>query len=238
MNYETFLDLGFALEMMTPALIALVCGALIGAERARSGRPAGMRTYALVCFSSALVMAFVHHPSFVLEGVASGGPVRTIDPTRIIQGVVTGVGFLGAGMIFRDGMNVHGLTTASAVFTASVIGIVIGMGFVPAGVLATAATVALLSSARFFEWLASKARYTQAGVAVNTLTVSKQTLLDLIQKAGFEVVGTNYEMTAQHGGFKYTFVLRTHDEKAEERLADSLQALPGVLWFHLAPSAD
>lgn len=238
MNFELLQDWAFALEMMVPALIALLCGASIGAERARSGRPAGMRTYALVCFSSALVMAFVHHPSFMLQGVAAGGAVRSIDPTRIIQGVVTGVGFLGAGMIFRDGMNVHGLTTASAVFTASVIGIVIGMGFVTAGVLATVATVALLSASKFFELLASKARYTQASVVVDTAVVSKPLLLVLLADAGFEVTGTNYERTQQEAGFKYTFVLRTRSERGEEQLSESLQSLPGVLAFHVAPSAD
>jgi putative Mg2+ transporter-C (MgtC) family protein len=112
---------------------ALVVGAVIGFERSFHGRPAGFRTHALVCVASALLMLVTVYQTEWMAGV----PVETIrtDPTRMAQGIMTGIGFLGAGVIFREGLTVRGLTTAASIWITSAIGILVGIGFYTAALL-------------------------------------------------------------------------------------------------------
>ena len=111
---------------------ALLLGMLIGYERSYNGRAAGMRLYGLVCMASAALTVFVGQASFWYGGTAD--PI-TADPTRVVQGVVTGIGFLGAGVIMKDGLSISGLTTAASIWAASAVGILLGVGFYPAALL-------------------------------------------------------------------------------------------------------
>src|SRR5476651_2386625 len=112
-------------EMATNGVIllnllgALALGLLVGYERSYNGRAAGMRTYGLVCMASTALTAFVGQSALWYGG--SAGHVLA-DPTRVVQGVVTGVGFLGAGVIMKDGLSISGLTTAASIWAASTIG--------------------------------------------------------------------------------------------------------------------
>lgn len=111
---------------------ALLLGMLVGYERSYNGRAAGMRTYGLVCMASTALTVFVGGASHWY-----GGTVGTFssDPTRVIQGVVTGIGFLGAGVIMKDGMSISGLTTAASIWASSAVGVLLGVGFYPAALL-------------------------------------------------------------------------------------------------------
>jgi len=120
-------------ELATNGLIllnllgALLLGLMVGYERSYHGRAAGMRTYGLVCMASAALTIIAGYPNFWFGG--HGATVALTDPTRVIQGVVTGIGFLGAGVIMRSGFNISGLTTAASIWASSVIGIMVGVGF-------------------------------------------------------------------------------------------------------------
>jgi putative Mg2+ transporter-C (MgtC) family protein len=111
---------------------ALLLGMLVGYERSYNGRAAGMRTYGLVCMASTALTVFVGGASHWYGGTVS---TFSSDPTRVIQGVVTGIGFLGAGVIMKDGMSISGLTTAASIWAASAIGVLLGVGFYPAALL-------------------------------------------------------------------------------------------------------
>ena len=105
------------------------------------GRAAGLRTYALVCLGSALLVALAEE----LSHGPAGGPG---DSTRVIQGIVTGIGFVGAGVIVKEGFSVRGLTTAASVWVISAVGVVIGAGFY---VLGAAACTDAGFAFRFFD---------------------------------------------------------------------------------------
>ena len=111
---------------------ALLLGMLVGYERSYNGRAAGMRTYGLVCMASTALTVFVGHASLWYGGTAAHVEV---DPTRVVQGVVTGVGFLCAGVIMKDGLSISGLTTAASIWAASAIGVLLGVGFYAAALL-------------------------------------------------------------------------------------------------------
>jgi putative Mg2+ transporter-C (MgtC) family protein len=105
------------LELSIRLLVALVLGAVIGLEREYHRHPAGLRTLAMVSVGSCL---------FTLLGTSLGN--HNTDPTRIAAQVVTGVGFLGAGAILRQGPNVHGLTTAASIWVSAAVGMAVGFG--------------------------------------------------------------------------------------------------------------
>lgn len=107
---------------------AVLLGMLVGYERSYQGRAAGMRTYGLVCMAATAATVIVGDS----------------DPTRVIQGVLTGVGFLGAGVIMKDGPNIRGLTTAASIWTVAVMGVLIGVGFYAAALLLAALCTAVM----------------------------------------------------------------------------------------------
>lgn len=111
---------------------ALLLGMLVGYERSYQGRAAGMRTYGLVCMASAALTIF---SGFAPLWFGGRGPQAAADPTHIVQGIVTGIGFLGAGVIVRDGLSVRGLTTAASIWAVAAVGVLIGVGMYASAVL-------------------------------------------------------------------------------------------------------
>ncbi len=132
---------------------AVVVGAAIGLEREYRGRPAGLRTHTLVALASALLMIASMRQaewSFLLM------PGQTIvaDPTRMAHGILTGIGFLCAGVIFREGFSVHGLTTAASLWLAAALGVLWGAGLIALAVSGTVATLLVLAGFRVADrWL-------------------------------------------------------------------------------------
>lgn len=124
--------------------IALLCGAIVGFEREKGHKPAGLRTQILICLGSAIFTVVSMSP-------AMGGR----EPARIAAQIVTGVGFLGAGSILRDRHQITGLTTAATIWTVSALGIVVGAGYVTVGVLLSVAVLLVLASFRSTEALLS-----------------------------------------------------------------------------------
>lgn len=114
---------------------ALLLGMLLGSERAYQGRAAGMRTYGLVCMASCALTVFSGYSHFWWGSNLPSGLAP--DPTRVIQGIVSGIGFLGAGVIMKDGFTISGLSTAASIWMCSAIGILIGVGFYGASIMLT-----------------------------------------------------------------------------------------------------
>lgn len=110
-------DIATMTVILVRVLAAAMLGGIIGWERERKGRAAGLKTHILVSVGSAL---FVLAPE--VAGISGG------DNTRVMQGIVSGIGFLGAGAILRDGMRVEGLTTAAGIWMTAAIGMAVGMG--------------------------------------------------------------------------------------------------------------
>lgn len=125
------------LEITLKILLAFVVGVIIGFDRERSGKVAGIRTQMLVCVSSALLAGIS-----IRLGDLLGHP--TADPARLMAQIVSGIGFLGAGVIIKNGSNkVMGVTTAATIWIAAAIGIGIGAGFYLPAFVATALVLLL-----------------------------------------------------------------------------------------------
>lgn len=131
-----------------PLLGAGFAGILIGVEREARGHPAGLRTHTLVCLASALLMlAAVHQTEWM--GATSSEVIR-IDPVRMAHGILTGIGFLCGGVIFRQGLSVHGLTTAASLWVTSALGTLYGVSFFGLALIGTVATLVVLVA---FRWI-------------------------------------------------------------------------------------
>jgi putative Mg2+ transporter-C (MgtC) family protein len=117
--------------------LAAACGALVGGQRERRDKAAGLRTHMLLAVGACL---------FTLVAIR----VHPDDITRLIQGIVTGAGFLAGGVIFREGASVRGLTTAVGLWVMGAVGLAIGVGEYFLGILATAVTFVVLS---FLQWV-------------------------------------------------------------------------------------
>jgi putative Mg2+ transporter-C (MgtC) family protein len=142
----TIPTLSWAEALLRLSLAAILSG-LIGIEREYREREAGLRTHMLVAVGSALftlVSAYGFH-----DFIAAGGNVVRTDPSRIAAQIVTGVGFLGAGAIIRQGLAVRGLTTAATLWVCAAIGLAAGTGYYSAAVITTGVTLVLLWPLRF-----------------------------------------------------------------------------------------
>ena len=225
-----------ALSTAGHLLGALLAGGVIGLERGYHGRPAGLRTHALVCLASSALMLVTLHQAEWLPGPQADA--FRADPTRIAQGIMTGIGFLGAGVIFKHGLNVRGLTTAASIWITAAIGILVGVGLHVEAALATALTLGTLSGFRWIEARVpahSYARYTVR--CERGATLSEDEIRSLVTRHGFTVSDLGYRMTAD-GLFEYRMTIETADRRSTGRLALAMRELDRVRGFSILPSGD
>ena len=137
------------IELLLPTLGATVAGGLIGAEREYRASPAGFRTHILVSLSSALLMLSAVHQVHWLDETPDS--LIRIDPVRMAHGILTGIGFLCGGVIFKEGLTVRGLTTAASLWTTATLGILFGVGFYLLAIGAMIATLLVLAASRLVD---------------------------------------------------------------------------------------
>ncbi len=215
---------------------ALALGLIVGYERSYHGRAAGMRTYGLVCTASAAVTVIAGYPHFWYGGqaVVLVGP----DPTRVIQGVVTGIGFLGAGVIMREGFNISGLTTAASIWAASAIGIMVGVGFYAAAILLTAlAAVCMMWVSKLERWLPSRPAISVVLRFKEGFLPSEDTLRNFVQGRGYEIAGGSLSINLKDNKLEWHFVaiaLAKDSGESMSQLTGELTTFEGVESFALA----
>ena len=111
-------DISLVLLLLPKVLVATLCGVMIGWEREKKNKTAGIRTHVLICVGVALFSSI----GFLIDN-------HTVDPTRIIGQIVTGIGFLGGGVIFKVDDRVYGVTSAAFIWFISSLGVLIGVGY-------------------------------------------------------------------------------------------------------------
>jgi putative Mg2+ transporter-C (MgtC) family protein len=225
------------LEIVFRIIAALFAGGLIGLERSHRGRPAGFRTHALVCLASCLLMLVTVYESHWFPRDSAGRVI--LDPTRMAQGIMTGIGFVGAGAIMKEGFTVRGLTTAASIWITAAIGILTGIGFYFAAVIGTVLVLGTLSTFRWIEarlptetYAIFMVRFARAAV------MSEAALRDLVHSTGFSLHNLSYRLHGDVGLFEYRMVLRTLDAGNARALSEKLKADSAVLEFRIAPTGD
>jgi putative Mg2+ transporter-C (MgtC) family protein len=224
------------LEMVLRLLAALLAGAMIGYERSYHGRPAGFRTHALVCTASSLLMFITVYEAHWVRVAAES--VR-LDPTRMAQGIMTGIGFLGAGVIIREGLSVRGLTTAASIWITAAMGILAGVGFYFPLAVSVILTLGVLSLFRWIEArMPTQAYYHFEVRFARTAGMTEDVLRALIERHGFSIANFSYRLDGEGRIRRHSMVLCTMDRSSASRLSDTLEATETVLEFRIAPTGD
>jgi putative Mg2+ transporter-C (MgtC) family protein len=224
-------------EILFRIIAALGAGGLIGLERSHRGRPAGFRTHALVCLASSLLMLITVYEQHWIPKAAGANLV--LDPTRMAQGIMTGIGFVGAGAIIKEGFTVRGLTTAASIWVTSAIGILTGIGFYFAAFVGTVFVLGTLSAFRWIEAKLPTESYSLFMVRFARESVMPEPALrGLVQESGFTLSNLSYRLHGEARQFEYRMVLRTLRASNARKLAEKLQSHPAVLDFRIAPTGD
>lgn len=216
---------------------AVTAGGIIGLERSFHGRPAGFRTHALVCLSSSLLMLISLYQENWLPGSVEN--ITQLDPTRMAQGIMTGIGFLGAGVIYRENFSVRGLTTAASIWITAAIGILIGIGFYFPAILASVLTFGILSVFRYIETRMPAqyfSHYTASFDRHDAMPEPK--LRAMLKEFGFSIASLGYRLTHEGRQFEYHTVIQTTDPANMVKLADRMRQMAQVREFQIAPTGD
>ncbi|MDH5525991.1 MAG: MgtC/SapB family protein [Nitrospirota bacterium] len=224
-------------ETLIRLLLAVLAGSVVGLERTYHGRPAGFRTHTLVCVSSALLMQFTVYQWEVL----ANAPLETVrvDPTRMAQGIMTGIGFLGAGVIMKEGITIRGLTTAASIWMIASIGVVLGMGMYFVGFLGTGITVGVLSLFRWLEKRTPTLRYARLTVRFKRPeAMREEEMVALVREFAIEEHAPSFSLEAEGRLFRYEMTVRTRDQRNYSRLSERLSEMERVQEFSIQPTGD
>jgi putative Mg2+ transporter-C (MgtC) family protein len=211
---------------------AAFAGALIGAEREYRGSPAGFRTHILVALSSALLMLGAVHQVHWLSNTPTD--VIRIDPVRMAHGILTGIGFLCGGVIFREGISVRGLTTAASLWTTAALGVLFGVGFFPLAAGATLATLVVLAAADLTEWLLPQRRMAELTVRYDRSEGDSYSyLLGVIAAHRISHSPVSESLTGHASELATTISWK--EAERERALAAALRSDPKVVSYSLVP---
>jgi putative Mg2+ transporter-C (MgtC) family protein len=221
-----------------PMLSSLITGMLIGFERELRAKPAGLRTHTLICFASTLLMlAAVRQSEWTTEFI-TGGQIVT-DPTRMAHGVLTGIGFLCAGVIFREGASIHGLTTAASLWVTSALGVLYGVGLYWLAVSGAVATLVVLILFRVLNAVLPHPLDARLRVVtrLDAETVDATLLQTLVAGVWIRADTTSHALV-QGSCRQFAARIRMRDQETLQRLSDALATLPGIVEFSVIPTED
>lgn len=219
---------------------ALLLGLLVGYERFYHGRAAGMRTYGLVCMASAALTMVSGYPH---EWFGGGMAISMgADPTRVIQGIVTGIGFLGAGVIMKEGLNISGLTTAASIWAASVTGVLVGIGFYMAAIfLALMAAFCMVSVPKLSSRLPSRQAIGVSLRFSRDKAPDEKSLRAELMQHGYEVAGGTIVIALREGKIEWQFVAVALDKERGlpiSELSRKLEGFAGLESFQVSPARN
>jgi putative Mg2+ transporter-C (MgtC) family protein len=215
---------------------ALLLGLLVGYERSYHGRAAGMRTYGLVCLASAALTVIVGYPELWF-----GGHIHVTvypDVTRVIQGIVTGVGFLCAGVIIKEGFTISGLTTAASIWAASAIGILVGIGFYIAAIMLSVLSASVMMWVSKLEsWLPSRLAIAVVLNFRKGFEPSEELVSNAMKEHGYKVATGSLVISTSDAGQVWqfsAFALRNDTNYSIPTISRELSRISGVEKFQLS----
>ena len=236
MAFSQFSD-NVNLDIALRLVASLIIGGFIGLERSYHGRPAGFRTHSLVCLSTSLLMLVTVYETRWVPTLSEGR--ISLDPTRMAQGIMTGIGFLGAGTIMRDGLSVRGLTTAASIWITAAIGILIGIGFYVPAVIATFLTLGTLSVFRWIESRIPTQLYSQFVVRFGRdKAMPEMQMREMLTDHGFTVANLNYRLDVEADFIEYQMIIRTTDPDNTSKLTQALNLIDAVKEYRVSPTGD
>ncbi len=220
-------------EFLGRLVLAALLGGAVGLEREIHGRPAGIRTYLILSLGTALLMVMSEYllvayhgryPELGLQG----------DPGRIAGQAITGIGFLGGGVIIRYKDSIRGLTTAACVWLVCSVGLAVGAGFYVVGVAVTLMTLLALIGLKAWERRMKKDWFENLQVLSEDLPGQTARMTGLIVQHGFEVITFGLRRDAEKKELEASFQLRVRAIQPQREILQDLLELEGVRAVNLA----
>jgi putative Mg2+ transporter-C (MgtC) family protein len=211
-------------DLLGRILIGTALGALIGMERDLHGRPAGLRTHAIVALASATFM--VVSTRFVFFQHYGAGDLVEVDASRIAASVVSGIGFLGAGAILRTGITVRGLTTAATLWLVAAIGMAAGGAMYSVAIVVTILGLATLTLLRRFEDRGEPIARQRVTISIDESRSTVTDVIGALERSGSKVLQQEYER--DEGRVRVALELRTPASVENHQIARSIDGLAGV----------
>ncbi len=208
-------------------LLAFIAGGLIGIEREKHGRPAGLRTHVLVCTGACLMM-IISESIFARYGHLSATGIARIDPGRIGAQIVTGIGFLGAGVILKEGVNVRGLTTAACLWYVAGVGMAFGFGLIDIGICSTALAFAALFGLKYFDPVFRKDRFLRLSVVSAAETDISEDLKIIFKKYALKITNIEQEIDLENQRRQYEFIITHNQHPMGKTLITEIAELKGI----------
>lgn len=217
----------FNTDMIIRLLLASLLGGLIGLERELHGRPAGFRTHLLVSLGSCLFVV-TSIEFYRLYGNFSGsGPVG-VDPARVAAQVVTGIGFLGAGAIIREGSSVRGLTTAACLWIAAAIGLSCGAGLFVVPLVVTTIALATLLFLKRVEGVLNRDAYNSVKVWSDDIAGQLDRIEQILKAGEMEILDLDVEKDIDSARIYFKFQVKLSKRRTKSGIVDSLVSVDGV----------
>lgn len=211
--------------------VACFCGALIGIERSRNFKEAGIRTHIIVCIGAALAMIVSKYGFIDIEASANVffPGTRGTDPARIAAQVISGISFIGAGVIFRREGLVRGLTTAAGIWVTSAIGLAVGSGMVVIGVFSTVLILIMQALMHRFTFGADSYSTSNLHFRVKNGYKFNQTLEDQLTKWDATVLESSYDRNEENGTTSYDLSIRRKTPVTYMELREFAEAHPEII---------
>lgn len=209
-------------QVVLKLFLSLVLGGLIGYEREHMNRPAGLRTHILVCIGATLIQITSMDFSTRYKGVYN------IDPLRMSAQVISGIGFLGAGTILKEGVSIKGLTTAASIWAVACVGITVGTGFYFDAIIATAFIyTALKGLKRVDEYITRNKKTFTVEIIVDDMPGKIGEIGSALGELNINI--DKMEMTGNDNqSVTILLVLKLLHDIPHEQLMDELIKVPGV----------
>ena len=214
-------------EVIFRLLLASLLGGVVGLEREVHGRPAGVRTYLILSLGSALIMVISEYIALKFPGGLPGVSLQ-VDPGRIAAQAITGIGFLGAGVILRYKDTIRGLTTAACVWVVCAIGLAIGAGFYLFGTVVAGLTVFSLLVLKAFERIIKRDWYKEMEIISEDLPGQVDRIQEVIDKYNFKIVNMGIRKDLQKKELTAYFLLRLRTVFPDRRVLQEVFDLEGV----------
>lgn len=215
---------------------ALALGLMVGYERSYHGRAAGMRTYGLVCMSSAALTVISGYSQYWFGGSTHMATIG--DLTRVIQGIVTGIGFLCAGVIMKEGFSISGLTTAASLWASSAIGILVGVGFYAAAMaLALLSAMCMVWMSKLEAWLPSRQAVAMTLRFNAGYLPVEAALRSMASERGYDIAGGTITIALERGEQEWRFIAVARNRQKMVLISDlatEMAKFEGVKSFQLS----
>lgn len=219
------------LDITVKLLLAALAGGLVGLEREKHGRPAGLRTNLLVSVGSCVIV-IVSEAFYLKYAMFGAESALRIDPSRVAAQIVTGIGFIGAGVILKEGASVRGLTTAASLWTVAGLGMSFGMGFFSLGAIATLLVLISLNFLKKLDPIIKKERFlTLAVTAVNREGLLEE-LMNIFDARKLMVSDLSSHVDLVTNELFYQMVLTQQKQRIGHELTDVIKQLEGIKKIH------